>query len=328
MRYLRSTSLRAPEHHSDNRVKMNRHSICILLCKLDGERFLEEQLRSIETGAFSSTHFLVSDDQSTDGGLAIAKRVLTERGLPFTVRTGPNEGFAENFRSLILAATPDYDFYAFCDQDDVWHRDKLTAAASALLQHPRDIPALYGTRTRITDAENKPIGFSPLFSKPPAFQNALVQSIAGGNTMVMNRAALLLLQKACADVRFVSHDWFAYQMVTGAGGVFIMDQTPHIDYRQHENNAVGTNTGFWATLERMEAAIGGRYARWNDINIAALETNRRLLTGEACTVLDHYKQARTATFSARLKALHKAGVYRQTVKGTISLWAACLLKRL
>jgi hypothetical protein len=146
--------------------------------------------------------------------------------------------------------------------------------------------------------------------------------------MVMNRAALLLLQKACADVRFVSHDWFAYQMVTGAGGVFIMDQTPHIDYRQHENNAVGTNTGFWATLERMEAAIGGRYARWNDINIAALETNRVLLTGEACTVLDYYKQARTAPFNARLKALHKAGVYRQTIKGTISLWAACLLKRL
>lgn len=307
---------------------MNRHSICILLCKLDGERFLEEQLRSVETGAFASTHFIVSDDQSTDGGLAIAKRVLTERGLPFTVRTGPNEGFAENFRSLILAAAPDFDFYAFCDQDDVWHRDKLTAAVEALMRHPKHIPALYGTRTRITDVENRPIGFSPLFSKPPSFQNALVQSIAGGNTMVMNKAALLLLQNACEKVRFVSHDWFAYQMVTGAGGVFIMDQTPHIDYRQHGNNAVGTNMGFWATLERLEAAVGGRYARWNDINIAALETNRDLLTPDATASLNMFKQARTGSIKARLTALRKAGVYRQTLKGTFSLWAACLLKRL
>jgi glycosyltransferase involved in cell wall biosynthesis len=307
---------------------MNRHTICILLCKLDGERFLEEQLRSIETGAFLSAHFLVSDDQSVDNGLAIVKRVLTERALPFTIRTGPNEGFAENFRSLILAADSDSDFYAFCDQDDVWHDDKLTSAASQIMQHPKEVPVLYGSRTRITDAENEPFGFSPLFSKPPSFRNALVQSIAGGNTMVMNRAALLLLQKACEDVRFVSHDWFAYQIITGAGGVFIMDQTPKIDYRQHENNAVGTNTGFWAALERMEAAVGGRYARWNDINITALDTNRGLLNSDAAMVLDLYKTARSAPLLDRLKALRKTGVYRQTLKGTFSLWAACLLKRL
>ena len=255
---------------------MSANTICILLCKLDGERFLEEQLRSIETGPLLSAHFLVSDDQSTDEGLAIARHVFAERGLPFTVRTGPNEGFAENFRSSILAADPNHDFYAFCDQDDVWHADKLTVAVAALLKHSQDVPALYGSRTRITDVNNNPIGMSPLFAKLPSFQNALVQSIAGGNTMVMNRAALLLLQKACADVRFVSHDWFAYQMVTGAGGVFIMDQTPHIDYRQHDNNAVGSNTGFRAALERLSAGLNGRFSDWNDVNIAALQSNRRL----------------------------------------------------
>jgi glycosyltransferase involved in cell wall biosynthesis len=307
---------------------MKQQTICILLCKLDGEQFLEEQLRSIEIGAFSSAHFLVSDDHSSDDGLKIAKQVLLERKLPFTVRQGPNEGFAENFRSSILAADAGFDFYAFCDQDDVWHADKLTAAAETILQHAPNLPVLYGTRTRITNRENKPIGLSPLFSKPPSFQNALVQSIAGGNTMVMNRSAFLLLQKACSDVRFVSHDWFAYQIITGAGGVFIMDQTPHIDYRQHENNAVGTNTGFWATLQRLEAAVGGRYARWNDINISALESNRHLLTENAKSVLDSFKLARYAPIRTRLTALRKAGVYRQTIKGTFSLWAACLLKRL
>ena len=307
---------------------MNRHSICILLCKLDGARFLEEQLRSIETGAFLSAHFLISDDQSQDNGLAIVKRVLAERNLPFTIRTGPNEGFAENFRSLILAADTTYDFYAFCDQDDVWHKDKLIVAVSQIMRHALDIPVLYGSRTRITNADNQPIGMSPLFARKPSFQNALVQSIAGGNTMVMNRAALILLQHACAGVQFVSHDWFAYQMVTGAGGVFIMDQTPHIDYRQHENNAVGSNTGWRAAFARLQAGLHGRFARWNDVNIDALNANRALLTADANASLDAYAKARKASLFQRLLALQKAGVYRQTHKGTISLLMACLLKRL
>ena len=307
---------------------MNRHTICILLCKLDGERFLEEQLRSIEPGALLSAHFLISDDQSQDDGLAIVDRVLTERNLPFTIRTGPNAGFAENYRSLILAADPTYDFYAFCDQDDVWHAGKLPAAINAITRHPKDVPVLYGSRTRITNAENAPIGRSPLFAKPPSFQNALVQSIAGGNTMVMNRAALILLQKACAGVQFVSHDWFAYQIVTGAGGIFIMDQTPHIDYRQHENNAVGSNIGWRAALERLRAGLNGRFAGWNDVNIAALNANRALLTPKALASLDAYIEAKNAPFFKRLIALQRAGVYRQTHKGTVSLLIACLLKRL
>ena len=307
---------------------MKHKTICILLCKLDGERFLEEQLRSIKTGAFLSAHFLVSDDGSTDAGLAITKRVLAERNFAFTVRQGPSQGFAENFRSLILAADTDSDFYAFCDQDDVWHADKLSVAAEYILQYPARIPVLYGSRTRITDENNQPIGFSPLFAKTPSFQNALVQSIAGGNTMVMNKAALLLLQKAFVNVVFVSHDWFSYQIITGAGGVFIMDQTPHIDYRQHDNNAVGSNAGSRAMMERLKAALGGRYAEWNSTNIAALETNRMLLTSDARRALDTFRKARSAPLLARLAALRQSGVFRQTLKGTISLWIACVLKRI
>ena len=307
---------------------MKHKTICILLCKLNGERFLEEQLRSIKTGAFLSAHFLVSDDGSTDAGLAITKRVLAETGFAFSIRQGPSQGFAENFRSLILAADTDSDFYAFCDQDDVWHDDKLSVAAEYILQHSAHIPVLYGSRTRITDDNNQPIGFSPLFAKAPSFQNALVQSIAGGNTMVMNKAALILLQKACENAGFISHDWFAYQMITGAGGVFIMDQTPHIDYRQHDNNAVGSNAGFLAVFDRLTAGLNGRFASWNEINIAALESNEALLTDESRATLSTYKTIRSGRLIQRLLALHHSGVYRQTTKGTISLWLACLIKRL
>ena len=107
-----------------------------------------------------------------------------------------------------------------------------------------------------------------------------------------------------------------------------MDQTPHIDYRQHENNAVGSNIGWRAALERLRAGLNGRFAGWNDVNIAALNANRALLTPKALASLDAYIEAKNAPFFKRLIALQRAGVYRQTHKGTVSLLIACLLKRL
>lgn len=307
---------------------MKSQSICILLCKLDGARFLEEQLRSISCDAFSSAEIIISDDGSVDDGLSIARSVLEERLFPFTIRQGPGQGFAANFRSLILAAEPTFDLYAFCDQDDVWHDSKLSAAAAEISQHPGHLPVLYGSRTRITDETNRPTGFSPLFTKKPSFQNALVQSIAGGNTMVMNRVAFLLLQKASQAGPFISHDWFAYQMVTGAGGIFIMDRTPRVDYRQHGKNVVGTNNGFGAVIARLVAGFSGRYTQWNAMNLTGLMANRELLTPEANATIDFFQVARSGGLIQRVVALRKSGVYRQTFKGNVSLWAACLLKRL
>jgi hypothetical protein len=48
---------------------------------------------------------------------------------------------------------------------------------------------VYCSRTILVDVNGNQIGCSPLFTKKPSFANALVQSIAGGNTMVFNKKA-------------------------------------------------------------------------------------------------------------------------------------------
>jgi glycosyltransferase involved in cell wall biosynthesis len=302
--------------------------LCILLCIRNGAKFLEQQLRSIEIDLFQSVLFIVSDDSSTDSGLDIVKRVLKDRRISFILLQGPNRGFAENFRSAILSAALDFDFFAFCDQDDIWHRDKLPAAISAIRGYPLNLPIGYGSRTTLTDEKNAKIGMSPIFARPTSFQNALVQSIAGGNTIVLNRLAFVLLKSACANNQFVAHDWFAYQMVTGAGGVFIMDPVSYIDYRQHAQNTIGSNVGIIATVRRLASGLSGQFSRWNDTNIALLDNNRHLLTSEAVAIVEFYKSARSTGLISRLKALLQSGVYRQTLRGNVSLWIACLLKRL
>ena len=300
----------------------------MLMATFEGEKYIDEQLRSIEAQDWAEIDIWASDDGSTDGTVKLLERWAARwtRGR-FTVLTGPNRGFADNFRALLTNPDVDGDYVCFCDQDDIWLSDK-TQAAAATLAASGDRPALYCARTIIADEGGHELLRSPLFRRPPNFANALVQSIGGGNTMVMNRAAHRLVQKAAQRTRFVSHDWFSYLIVAGAGGDVTYAETPHVRYRQHPGNLVGSNHGWRAWAERVFAAFGGRFSTWNDDNVRALEACRDMLTPEAATTLEMFREARRGPLLERLHKLRQSGVYRQTRFGQLTLYAAGLLGKL
>src|SRR5262249_46946867 len=160
----------------------------ILLCTLNGERFLVEQLASLERQTFTNWRLVASDDGSNDHTKSIlqAFKRSHETG-KVEIIDGPQRGAPANFLFLACRQNPVSDYYAFCDQDDVWEADKLARAIAILEQAPPGVPALYGSRTSLIDESGEKFGLSPLFPKTPTFRCALVQSIAGGNTMVFNR---------------------------------------------------------------------------------------------------------------------------------------------
>ncbi len=174
----------------------------------------------------------------------------------------------------------DADFFAFCDQDDIWFRDKLTRAIGFLSQIRPETPAVYCGRTEIIDETGNSLGYSPLFALKPSFRNAIIQSIGGGNTMVFNRAARELLQRA-PDAVPVSHDWWTYQAVTSVGGVCHYDPVPTLAYRQHNSNTMGANVGWAARLQRARLAVQGRFAEWTHRNLDALKKIEPLMTDES-----------------------------------------------
>lgn len=302
--------------------------LAVLMATCNGARFIDEQLRSVGQQSWPAIDIWASDDGSTDETPNALERwaVYWSKG-NFTRLPGPGRGFAANFRSLLVNPDVDADYVAFCDQDDVWLADKTRAAVAALEPHGCR-PALYCARTIITDADGRELSRSTLFRRPPDFANALVQSIGGGNTMVFNRAAYELVRKAAVRTGFVSHDWFAYLIVTGAGGRVTYDETPHVRYRQHGRNLVGSNQGWGARFNRIRAAFGGRFTLWNDDNVAALDACRDLLTPAAAAIFDRFREARTGPLPGRLVNLWRSGVYRQTALGQVSLYAAGLLGKL
>jgi hypothetical protein len=231
---------------------------------------------------------------------------------------------------LSLACDPDIkaDFYAFCDQDDVWLPDKLKVAVEHIRNSTNaDQVYAYCGRTIYTNEKLKPFGMSPLFVHPRTFRNALIQSIAGGNTMVFNQATKALFEKT-GLVPAVSHDWWLYQLVTGVGGIVFYDPNPQTLYRQHYHALVGSNSSVSALLKRLYKLYCGRYKKWNDKSIESLRQVEPLLLASNIEILNLFEILRKSKLRDRMRLLEICGLYRQTWRGTISLIFFAMLNKI
>lgn len=303
--------------------------VAILLCTYQGQRYLAEQLISFEAQSHSSWEVWASDDGSKDDTHMILETYQRKwpEGRLF-VRSGPAEGFAANFLSLTCKDIIGADFYAYSDQDDIWEADKLERAVRWLQTQPADTPALYCSRTRLVDADNNEIGVSPLFLKPPSFANALMQNIGGGNTMVFNNAARELLREAGGGSSVITHDWWAYIVVSGCGGNVFYDSEPTLRYRQHSDNVIGTNSNWASRFKRIRMLFQGHFKDWNDSNITALCSLEHRLTPKNREIFQLYAKARKLSLIPRLILLKRSGIYRQTFLGNIGLIAAAIFGKL
>jgi glycosyltransferase involved in cell wall biosynthesis len=299
------------------------------MCTFNGQDFLEQQLQSFAAQRHSHWKVFVSDDGSSDGTASILRRYQASWGQDkITMRAGPGKGFAANFLSLVCSPDIQSDFLAYSDQDDVWESDKLKHAMAWLQTVPRDVPALYCTRTRLVDEANQGIGLSPLFTKPPCFANALMQNIGGGNTMVFNRAARQLLQEAGDQAEIVTHDWWTYLVVAGCGGKVYYDARPTVRYRQHSANIIGMNSNLAARLLRLRMTIRGRFKDWSDLHINALKQVSHRLTPENSELLALFTMARGGRLVPRMIGLKRTGIYRQTKLSQLGLVAAAIFKKI
>jgi glycosyltransferase involved in cell wall biosynthesis len=307
----------------------NTPHICILMATYNGKNFIAEQLQSIEEQSYKNWRLIISDDGSSDDTLSIAKQFQQkwESGR-LEIRQGPQQGFCQNFLSMACDTTIQADLYAFSDQDDVWMLDKLERTVSYFNKsNESQLPRAYGTRTQIVDDALKPLGFSPEFTLPSSFRNALVQSISGGNTQVFNSVAKQLLEQAGVQ-KVISHDWWLYQLVKGAGGIFYYDPVPSLLYRQHLDAVLGSNNSFRSRVERLRYVFNGRFKHWNDINYTALCNIRHLLSRDNQDILDIFGRFRGAHLKDRIRLLEVCGLYRQTWQGTLSLWLAVIINKI
>lgn len=314
---------------------LKRHSqhsnavIGVLLCTYNGEQYLPQQIDSIISQSYKNWKIYVSDDGSTDNTLKILEEYKNTIGEDrFFVFEGPRSGFAKNFLSLINRKEIKADLFAFSDQDDIWLNDKLERSANSLSNIPESVPALYCSRTLLFGNTRSESEMSPLFKAPPSFKNALVQSLAGGNTMLINRKGRELIGRIDSNLKIVSHDWITYLVISGCGGHIIYDPEPTVLYRQHENNLIGGNMSLRDRISRLHKVLSGSFIEWNDSNLLIIKTFKSTLTLQNKETLDSFERARHSPLLKRIALIMKSGVYRQTVAGNISLAIATALNKI
>lgn len=297
----------------------------ILMATYNGGKVVQAQLDSLAAQTHPDWHLVVSDDGSKDATRDILDHFAQAHPNRVTLRQGPQTGFVGNFLSLLNASDPVSPWLGFCDQDDVWLPHKLARATAWLASQDATQPALYCSRSWVCDADLTKLHLSVMFDRAPGFANALVENIATGNTVVMNRAATDLALHAAAHAGGVfAHDWWIYQLVTGAGGQVYFDPEPGVLYRQHGDNQVG----YGRQMRHVPQVLAGRFADRVGRNIAALEPVSHLLTPENRQILQRFTQARSTSGPLRrMLALHRSGAYRQTSRGQFGLAVAMGLGR-
>jgi glycosyltransferase involved in cell wall biosynthesis len=211
-------------------------AVVILLSTFNGQRYIDELLNSLYAQTHQPFSIVVRDDGSTDQTLAVIKK-YTAKFSNIALIEGDNRGVVKSFMQLLqLCPIHPGQFYAFCDQDDVWQPYKLANALHHLKATPHPAHSLYCSRLEYTDSQLNHLGFSPI---PTffGFENALIENSAIGCTMVFGEAIRQKILSANPE-HMMMHDWWAYLVATAFGDV-IFDPEASILYRQHANNVVG-----------------------------------------------------------------------------------------
>lgn len=268
--------------------------LTVLLSSFNGERYIRMQLDSLLAQSLEGVKILVRDDGSTDGTCAILAEYAEGGALRWYA--GENLGPARSFWQLLQDAD-DADYYAFCDQDDVWDGDKLETAVSTLARSDVSKPALYCCDVRVADASMRVLAERMVRPCPADYAHALLRNLAPGCTYVFNRAAKELL--CCFDGERLGielHDWTAYQLVACFGSV-VYDPAPHMSYRQHGDNAIGaTKTTAAARMKKVRSFWNGPMKNSRERQALRLERafgnempmeNRKLTA-----LLAHYREDR------------------------------------
>jgi glycosyltransferase involved in cell wall biosynthesis len=212
--------------------------VCVLLSTYNGAPYLADQLDSLKAQESVGVDLHVRDDGSSDGTLSVLARYAGTWPQLAKVESGPNLKPAASFLELLRTAPPDADFYAFCDQDDVWLPQKLARATEALAADAG--PALYCSNVTCVTEDLTVIG-APRRNDDPRLQHLLFENIAYGCTTVINRAARdLIVQRLPDPSSIIMHDWWIALAVAAVGRIHY-DPEPQILYRQHGANALGAN---------------------------------------------------------------------------------------
>jgi glycosyltransferase involved in cell wall biosynthesis len=296
--------------------------IDVLLATWNGERFIEEQLESLFRQTFQRFRLIVRDDASNDSTLDVIERYRAQYPGRIVVhinqcRMGPCRTFS------LLAQTSVAPYVAFCDQDDIWHEDRLAigvaAAKNMEAEYGIQTPALIFSDLTLIGQDNQILAPSMwkmkhLNPRRASLGKMLVQNLVTGCTILANRS--LVLRALPIPEGAVMHDsWLG--LVAAAFGVLHPLEETTVRYRQHRGNAIGAGGG-WSAAEALKRLSGdGRFQE--GLNASRRESQifasryANLLTVQQKATLQVWSDSQGLPAGVRQWTLYRHGLRRTSL---------------
>lgn len=291
----------------------------------NGANYLNEQLESLNSQK-EGFDLYINDDSSSDDTIKIIKEFQFKSSVNLFLGEIKHNSYPQNFFKTLINIKERYDYYFFCDQDDIWHNDKISKYIEILKKTP-DKPTLVCSRTTIIDSDGFEIDKSPNFKNCSSFAHSLVQNIAGGNTMGFNYESVLICKKVKDFDQIVSHDWTLYQLVQSFNGYTHYLETPYTKYRRHEGNIIGPNNGFFAKLKRLFMLFDGEFKKWTDMNLDLLKSISDIPENRKQDIIN-FEKIRNLGILERTYLFIKQNFKRHSLISNLTLLVAVIIKKI
>lgn len=253
--------------------------ISVVMCTYNGEKYLSQQLASLLAQVRLPDQIVIRDDASADGTWALLRifgAQARERGIGIDLKcNAENLGYVRNFERALAAA--DGDLVFLCDQDDVWHAEKIRRMTEEFANRPG--LGLLHTDARLIDGAGRSLKLG-LFEALEVTPAEIAAEHAGGSFDVLLRrntvtgATMALRRKLLQALLPIPDGWVHDEWL--AMGTCVQAQVDcltwaSIDYRQHGENQIGARR-----RTRREKLLGSGMPKREFMDLVAKRLERAL----------------------------------------------------
>ena len=236
--------------------------VSIAMATYNGARYLPAQLDSLARQTELPAELVVCDDQSCDATLDLVEKFARTAPFPVVLRENPRRlHFADNFLQAADLCTSDH--VSFCDQDDIWHRQKIATVTEAF---GTSDACLVAHNASLIDADGRVVSESGHIKRHGMLTGAELHpwGFFLGFTCTFKKQLLSLIPGDQRPFDFIdpthrfAHDrWVAF-LASIYGDVYVLDDKL-AGYRNHGSNASGwmrTPRGFNESIAAARLKFG------------------------------------------------------------------------
>lgn len=206
------------------------------------QEWFEKQLKSINEQTYSNVELVICDDCSTELSFnelkSIVKRCVYK--IPYVLQKNDcNIGSTKTFEKLTEQNAGDY--FAYCDQDDIWEKEKLFKEWKTLLDNDGILACTNANiiydNDEIVDFNSMsiPEKFKTNIEFGTAWKDLLIKNYFWGCTMLIKAE---IAKKSLPFAVFMYHDHYLALYAATQGRIVFLNEAL-VKYRIHRNNQTG-----------------------------------------------------------------------------------------